>query len=354
MKPLGSFLAILAPLLWTAAAGADPVTLNDTYPSRYGNHANTTSSGDTRIENPYGANVSSVFYGDMTVNDDALFTNSEVIVAQGRGPYGDDGLRVRTNGLVSIGNNNGAIASLLTVHTRIKSRNFYAWENDASIGDIVYTYGEAEYNPIPPGDTGKSARFGARRTNGTWTNLADDTYIPLRIEGYEVNLGIFDASAPPNLNDLGYVQWVGIGMDRDQNNVVQWPSDPLPVNFPLLEVNGNATITGTGDSYSSRAFKKDIEPLTPSDYAAFLEKAKRTPVYHYRFKTDPAGTPHVGVMAEEAPEEIIVNGKGLSLTDAAAFLTACVKELKTRNDALRRRIEVLEAAKRGEAAHAAR
>ncbi|MCG3176032.1 MAG: hypothetical protein MOGMAGMI_00970 [Candidatus Omnitrophica bacterium] len=327
-------LAFLACIV-ASAAQAEEVTIDTRYPSRWGEHATASATRGVRIENPYTANAASAtIFGDVTVNGAATLTNTLLRVAPNRGPYGDDGLRINAAGQVAIGNN-AAVNSLLTVHTRIKTRNFYAFEWDTSITDWVYAYGESAHNAGLPLDTGKQAFFGARRSMTTQTNFADDVYTLLRIEGDEVHLGIVD----PILNALGYVTWVGIGMDRDEN---LGEINPLPAPDDwLLEVNGPAAYT-TFFNYSSRAFKSDIRAVGPDERASLLRDVRSTPLYTYRYKSAP-DTAHLGPVAEESPTQVLSgDGKHLSLTDTLAVLTAALQQLQAENEELTARLEALE------------
>jgi hypothetical protein len=77
---------------------------------------------------------------------------------------------------------------------------------------------------------------------------------------------------------------------------------------------------------SSRDYKEDISPFEPADYQQMLEKLRGTQVVRYRFSRDENRTEHIGVIAEEAPGEILSpDGKGVSLGDYSAFLLAAIK-----------------------------
>jgi len=296
-----------------------------------------------RIFNPYTGVTATNIFGNVDVNGAAVLTNTLVRIAPNRGPYGDDGMRINAAGQVSIGNN-AAVNSLLSVHTRIKGRNYYAFEWDTALLDWVYAYGESAHNTALPADTGKQAFFGARRTMNTFGNLADDTYALLRLEGDEVHLGIVD----PIINALGYVTWVGIGMDRDENLLEINPL-PAPDDW-LLEVNGRAAYT-TFFNYSSREFKADLMPLTAQDKQVLLQELRGTPLYAYRYKSSPQGKPHLGPVAEQAPEAVVsADRANLSLTDSVAALTAALQYLNAEQEDLLKRLETLER-RRADAAH---
>jgi hypothetical protein len=93
---------------------------------------------------------------------------------------------------------------------------------------------------------------------------------------------------------------------------------------------------------SSRDYKEDISPFEPADYQQMLEKLTYTQVVRYRFSRDENRIEHIGVIAEDAPGEILsADGKGVSLGDYSAFLLAAIKAQQEQIGALEQEIKEL-------------
>ncbi len=77
---------------------------------------------------------------------------------------------------------------------------------------------------------------------------------------------------------------------------------------------------------SSREYKRNVARLGESDYADVLEQVRRTDVVHYEYTADEARTRHLGIIAEDAPADVVTpDGQAVSLGDYAAFLLAAIK-----------------------------
>lgn len=95
--------------------------------------------------------------------------------------------------------------------------------------------------------------------------------------------------------------------------------------------------------FSSRAYKKDIAPLAPAEYADALGQLARTPIVRYRYKQEPpTARPRLGFVSEDAPEDMRdSSGKAIGLGEEAAFLMAAAKAIKADNASLKARLEKL-------------
>jgi hypothetical protein len=141
-------------------------------------------------------------------------------------------------------------------------------------------------------------------------------------------------TAPNNVTPLGIKRMhvngsglVGIGTDG--------PTERLHV---IGNVRADAFLTP-----SSRELKKDITPLSGQDYQAVLAQIKDIQMVRYLYKQEENRQPHLGVIAEDAPKEILdPKGKAVSLSDYAGFLLAGLKAQSENIEALKAQIQILE------------
>jgi len=95
--------------------------------------------------------------------------------------------------------------------------------------------------------------------------------------------------------------------------------------------------------YSSRIFKENISPLGFKDYRNILEQIKNMNLVYFRYKGSTDQRLNLGVIAEDAPGQIVDSSrKGLSLSEYVSFLAAGLKEVINENEALKKRVAVLE------------
>jgi hypothetical protein len=125
----------------------------------------------------------------------------------------------------------------------------------------------------------------------------------------------------------------------------------LVVGEPFVSQGGLLPDTGTPPEayahewyqFSSREYKKDIVPLGGAEYPALLHQLSDTPVVHFLYNGEPAGSrPHLGFIAEDAPADMVDSSKtAIGLGEEAAFLMAVAKALKDENAELKSRVERL-------------
>jgi hypothetical protein len=106
--------------------------------------------------------------------------------------------------------------------------------------------------------------------------------------------------------------------------------------------------------WSSRTLKSGVEPVSDADRAAMAEAVEDLRVVRFRYLDDPGGKQHVGLIAEEAPAEMVdAAGRAVRLPETVAYLVAANQELSADNKelrdelaALRRDVEALRASPR--------
>jgi hypothetical protein len=112
-----------------------------------------------------------------------------------------------------------------------------------------------------------------------------------------------------------------------------------------IDVDGGAYCNGTQwVDVSSRDAKTDIETLGPEQYQEILQKVAETDVVRYKYKDQKDDEVHIGVIAEDAPEEMVdPERKGIPTGDAIGFLLAALKAQQAQADAQREEIKALRA-----------
>ena len=108
-----------------------------------------------------------------------------------------------------------------------------------------------------------------------------------------------------------------------------------------IDVAGGAYCNGTQwVDASSIKYKKDICSLTPQEYQDILNKLAQTEVVRYRYKSEDNGELHIGVIAEDAPEEMVdAERTGIPTGDAIGFLLAALKAQQDQLEVLKGEIE---------------
>jgi len=86
---------------------------------------------------------------------------------------------------------------------------------------------------------------------------------------------------------------------------------------------------------SSKKYKKDIEPLSPKDYESALAEIEKMNLVYYRYKNQKGKRLNLGVIAEEAPQQIVTEDRqNLSLREFATFTLAGLKALTNKTKTL--------------------
>ncbi len=78
------------------------------------------------------------------------------------------------------------------------------------------------------------------------------------------------------------------------------------------------------------------------EYSGILKKLEKVDVVHFRYKQD-TGREHIGLIAEDVPEEIASNDRrGIAPNDAIAFLIAALKAQQAQMEEMKAKIRALE------------
>ena len=114
----------------------------------------------------------------------------------------------------------------------------------------------------------------------------------------------------------------------------------------ILTVQQSSATDPIADSwtiYSSREYKRDINELTPQEYRVALDKILSVPVVKFHYKGNDTKE-KIGVIAEEAPEEILSEGnsKAISLNEYVTLLHAALKAQQEEIELLKIKLEKLE------------
>jgi len=95
---------------------------------------------------------------------------------------------------------------------------------------------------------------------------------------------------------------------------------------------------------SSASFKKDIDRVSPDDLAGLRATVDHLPLYRFHYLNEPeAQTPHLGVIAERSPKQILSpDGKSVNLYDYVGLALGATKELSSEEVALQAKVRELE------------
>lgn len=110
-----------------------------------------------------------------------------------------------------------------------------------------------------------------------------------------------------------------------------------------LDPSGNLIINGTLTQGSSKDVKKNINYLSTDDYKEILDKLKQVQVVSYKYDSeDDSVKKHIGVIAEDSPDEITSDDKkSIRTSDYLAFLLAAIKQQQKEIEDLKQQIKEL-------------
>jgi len=144
------------------------------------------------------------------------------------------------------------------------------------------------------------------------------------LRAQQENQGVFGSAA----NLLGYQAYQPMAQQPQQS---QWGA----VLAALINAGGQAAMA----SASSKKWKKDIVSLSKEEEQKIFENLQKVPLFKYRYTHELDSVPlHVGLIAEEAPEEIkLFDGNMIGLYEYIAYLNAAFKVLTEKVKALEAR-----------------
>lgn len=253
-------------------------------------------------------------------------------VAPGKGSYGNDALRIAAGPQVYISSNStGGVANPLKVWGTFRANMFGQNEYQGGVlGPKPYIRLQAA-DTLAGDDASKRAYVSSVIRNLVTSfgegDLLRVLYAHLFIEGSPVYLGAQSVTGV-----AGNTQYVLVNTEA-----------PLVVDATkIFQVNGNVAAGGFLQ-YSSAVYKTNIETLAVSHEAQALRNIESMPVYRFRYKNAPDSKLHIGVIADEAPSQMLgADRQSLDLQDASAYVAAALKELQRRNDNLKKRLVALE------------
>ncbi len=345
IRRLGFFGAAFLGLC--SLAVADDVTLTSAYPTPYGEYGDLTIQDSVTVGKKATATGAATIYGNLAIAGPEdisvwgpLIVDPAAIIADSSRPgffRADPNsvatLRVETDTIpsppcaaqdwycqsywVSIGKTNSTAQSELDVNGPIYAGEFRA--ADGPLEQTLFLETRADNTTAPP---------------RTWGQLrAQD---PAGWAGPRSVLRVFgQKKIVLNRNSPGKVL-VG-------TNTV--PAQCAGPSFKFCVSNTLQTRMNTPAPYSSRAFKRDIAPLSASDYQHVADWLGQSNAIYFRYKEDSSDEPlRLGLVAEQAPPEILSDSKqNIAFAQLVGALYAAAKYLHEQNQELEAEVSRLEA-----------
>jgi hypothetical protein len=205
------------------------------------------------------------------------------------------------------------------------------------------------------GGLGNTASGYTATVGGGVLNIAGGDYATVPGGCVDTAAGAFSFAAGSYVNltsDADYSFAFGSNFTSSTPHAVIFydASSPIKVGVQVtapthyIDVVGGAYCNGSQwVDASSKMYKKDIQSLAPEEYQDILKKLAQTEVVRYRYKSENNGELHIGVIAENAPEEMVDAERiGIPTGDAIGFLMAALKAQQEEIEALKAKLKELE------------
>jgi len=111
-----------------------------------------------------------------------------------------------------------------------------------------------------------------------------------------------------------------------------------------IDVAGGAYCDGSNwVNASSRKLKTDIAGLTPEECRRILAELTSSEVVRFKYKAQPDGEEHIGLIAEDAPSELATSARdGINTADAIGCLVAGLKAQQAEIEVLKAELRKLQ------------
>jgi hypothetical protein len=147
-------------------------------------------------------------------------------------------------------------------------------------------------------------------------------------------------------NDGGYAEFMGLGshdgLRMAGKAIMKWLSSSDTIQVRTSTDGAYGTMQAKISDASDRRLKRNIEKVQDG----FLEEVKKSPVYTYNMQGHGDEEKFIGLITDEAPQEIVIPAQGddqyegINLYEMTTFLWKAVQELSTQVDYLENKLKM--------------